>query len=138
MGDNQAFSLCDPSTAAADTDLNKCSLTHSSAGQRLNYNVNGAVKVFFGDDGTLWSLKQVSTANVSSTYDVTAGGNIKVGASLYLGSHPKAYILAIASPVEGMKVYDSDDHTEVTYRCPTGAANSCAWYQVEYGAALSR
>lgn len=134
MGDNQRFSLCDPSTAAADTDLNKCTLTHSSAG-RLIYNVGGAAKVFFGDDGTVWSATQVSTGNVNATYDVTAGGNVKVGASLYLGSHPKAYILAIASPVEGMKFYDSDDHAEVTYRCPT--TSTCGWFPVQYGTALS-
>lgn len=137
MGENQKISLCDPSTAASDADLNKCVLGHSSAG-RIIYTVNGQAVAFIGDDGTLWSMKQVSTGNVNATYDVTASGNVKVGASLYLGAHPKTYILAIASPVEGMKVYDSDDHAEVTYRCPTGAANSCAWFQVEYGTALSK
>ncbi|WP_281700929.1 hypothetical protein [Acetobacter malorum] len=50
----------------------------------------------------------------------------------------KAAILAIPNAVEGLTRYDTDDHAEVQYRCPTGAANSCAWFQIEYGTALSK
>lgn len=52
-----------------------------------------------------------------------------------LPSMTKADILAIPSPKEGQKVFDSDDHTEATYRCPT--TSTCGWFPVQYGTALS-
>ena len=60
---------------------------------------------------------------------------VHVGTSLYLGVMTKAAILALASPTEGQKVFDSDDHEEVTYRCPT--TTTCGWFPVQYGTALS-
>lgn len=124
MGDDQKFSICDPSTAASDADLNKCVLTHSSAGHRLNYNINGQVVLFWGDDGSLWGKG-----------NATFLGNVSVGSSLYLGVKSRAAILALPSPAEGQKVFDADDHGEVTYRCP--ATDSCGWYPAQYGAVLS-
>lgn len=124
MGDNQRLSVCDLPTAASDGDLNKCVLIHSSAGKRLNYNINGQVVLFWGDDGSLWAKG-----------NATVMGNLTVGSSLYLGVKSRAAILALPSPAEGQKVFDADDHAEVTYRCPS--AGSCGWYPVQYGAALS-
>lgn len=126
IGNNQNISLCDPSTAASDSDINNCILTHSSNGQRLNYNIGGRTVSYFGDNGNIWSSGTIIAGAISSTYDANINGNVHVGASLYLGSHPRSYIFAISSPIEGQKVFDSDDHVEVTYRCPT--SNTCGWY----------
>ncbi|WP_156473962.1 hypothetical protein [Acetobacter malorum] len=53
------------------------------------------------------------------------------------GNASKSQILSLVSPHEGDRYYDTSDHAEVTYRCPKGDTNSCAWFQAEYGAALS-
>lgn len=47
----------------------------------------------------------------------------------------KADIISISSPSEGQTVFDKDDHTDVTYRCPT--STTCGWFPVQYGTALS-
>ncbi|OAG75117.1 hypothetical protein Amal_03718 [Acetobacter malorum] len=61
--------------------------------------------------------------------------NSDFGAIQRKDSMSKSAILAISSPQEGRLIYDTDDHTEVQYRCPANA--SCGWFPVQYGAALS-
>lgn len=94
-----------------------------------------------------FSLGQFTDPDVGSTRDAkfgskgiaVAGGTktdtLKVTKNLYLGAMTKANILAITDHTEGQKVFDTDDHEEVTFRCPT--TSTCGWYPVQYGSALS-
>lgn len=52
-----------------------------------------------------------------------------------LGQASKSDILSATNVPEGTKIYDTDDHVEVTYRCPT--PSTCAWFPTQYGTALS-
>lgn len=92
---------------------------------------NGSVSL----NGPLSVSQLINGGAVTANYDISAGGNIKTGASLYLGKMTKSAILSLYAPTEGQKIYDTDDHTEVTYRCPT--SGTCGWFPVQYGAALS-
>ncbi|AOW47110.1 hypothetical protein A4S02_10445 [Acetobacter ascendens] len=67
--------------------------------------------------------------------EIDALGGILLKGIVQMYGMTKADILATTSPVEGMTVYDTDDHEEVTYRCPT--TTTCGWFPVQYGAALS-
>lgn len=100
------------------------------------WHVNGASQFYTLQNGE-WAEGYVASGNNLNIHSSQQVGSLTLVGSLYLGSMTKAAILAISSPVEGQTLYDTDDHAQVTYRCPTGAANSCAWFQVEYGAALS-
>lgn len=94
-----------------------------------------------GKNKHLWGLSTaygnhlVYSVNGSEIFSVLDAGDVKLTSTLYLGVKTKAAILALASPVEGQKVFDSDDHEEVTYRCPT--TSTCGWFPVQYGTALS-
>ncbi|MDF3626245.1 hypothetical protein [Brytella acorum] len=87
------------------------------------YEANGSVVMAIHDDG-----------NIVVPGTITAG-YLMLNGPVQLQSLPKATILGINTAQEGMKFYDSDDHVEVTYRCPT--ASTCAWFPTQYGIALS-
>lgn len=78
-------------------------------------------------------------ANVADGYTVVpisaTSSRVSLGTPLQMEKMTKAAILALTSPSEGDSVYDTDDHAEVTYRCPT--TSTCRWFPVQYGAALS-
>lgn len=105
----------------------------SSFNDTSSYNVN------------LWGFDSSQSAltlkhNGSTVFSVSTSGAVKantlsLSGSLYLVAMTKAQILALPTPTEGQKVFDSDDHEEVTYRCPT--SSTCGWFPVQYGTALS-
>lgn len=77
--------------------------------------------------------------SVSNGTDVIGGiktDALSVSGSFYLGVMTKTNIFALNSPVEGQKVFDTTDHEELTYRCPS--ATACGWFPVLYGAALTQ
>lgn len=123
------------------TAHNQLYLTYSSADKALEF-VSGGNSVLRADtSGNLSINGTMSVPVLSSQYgistgygDISAGGNLKTAKSLYLGVMSKSAILALSSPVEGQKVFDSDDHGEVTYRCPN--ATNCGWYPVQYDGRL--
>ena len=85
--------------------------------------------------GTVVQVGGVPRLTISDDGDVTTYGSIHAGYAVYLKSLSKAQVLAISNPSEGEKVYDYDDHVEVTYRCPT--TTTCGWFPTQYGTALS-
>lgn len=87
-------------------------LGYDSNSAALTYKVGGVNFMSVNEDGSLTTLKGIRLAQRS-----------------------KADILAQTNPVEGMTAYDTDDHAQVTYRCPT--TTTCGWFPVQYGAALS-
>lgn len=88
-------------------------------GSNLQYNVGGIDKFTISDSGI-----------------ISSWGGLSSGGPITLKGMSKTQILAISTATEGMKLYDYDDHTEVTYRCPT--TKTCGWFPVQYGAALSK
>lgn len=94
---------------------------------------------FFSGGNSGASARLLSNNGVFSILyaPVEVAQSLKVGGTIQMAQMTKAAITALPTPSEGMTAYDTDDHVQVTYRCPTGAANSCAWFQTEYGAALS-
>lgn len=97
-------------------------------GYLVNNGETGVPYIF--ENGT-W--RPIITADPS--FNVSLAGILTAQKGIVLSGMTKAAILAIVSPIEGLTVYDSDDHTEVTYRCPT--TTTCGWFPVQYGTALS-
>lgn len=65
------------------------------------------------------------SGNIGTTGYITGNNGI------LLPNMTKSAVLALPSPREGQKVYDTDDHVEITYRCPT--TTTCAWFPTQYG-----
>lgn len=131
----------------------------------LNYKVGGSTKFYVSDNGPAFvdglrffshedsvlssptdfvlshSPKDGSTQGAQISIQWTSPqahlviDNIDFGAIRASRNMTKANILAINNAAEGETVYDTDDHTEVQYRCPT--ASTCGWFPLQYGAALS-
>ncbi|WP_429956141.1 hypothetical protein ACQW08_04790 [Gluconobacter japonicus] len=95
----------------------------------LVYSVGGLSGLSVHDDGTV-----IVPGALQVSGSITSG-SLALKGTVQLQSLPKATILGIDTAKEGMKLYDSDDHVEVTYRCPSGS--SCAWFPAQYGTALS-
>lgn len=88
--------------------------------------------------GFAWFNTNVSewaSGTRTSIMSLGSGGLLQTSGGIKLVNMTKAQILNYLVPSEGVKLYDSDDHEEVTYRCPT--TSTCAWYPTTYGAALS-
>ena len=102
-----------------------------------NLLTGGSLKISAGASLALgYGAGKTPTYFTPDQYGNTAiSGSIKIDGSITLGRFTKAGVLGYPNPVEGMKLYDTDDHVEVTYRCPTGA--SCGWFPTQYGSALS-
>lgn len=120
MAPGQAFSLCDSPSATSDSDINQCVLSYGSFYGQLTYAAYGKQIFVAGNDGLFY---------VPNTLQ---GGTVVALGSLYLGKMSKSEILAIKSPSEGQKVFNTDDHTEEVYRCPT--TTTCGWYAPQYSA----
>lgn len=131
----------------------------------LDYKVGGSVKLQIPDNGpvSMQSFRFLAdqTALINSTkdmvlsHDPTDGTTANAQISLRFSSPQthlwidsvdfgairasqnltKTQILAITNATEGLTEYDTDDHTEVQYRCPT--TTTCGWFPVQYGTALS-
>ena len=99
------------------------------------WRVNGAAAYYTLQNGE-WAAGYITNGSNVNIHSDSQRSNLWVDGSIYLKPMAKAAILSLPSPTEGQTAYDSDDHAQVTYRCPTGEPNSCAWFQVEYGAAL--
>lgn len=119
MAPDTIFSLCDSRTATSDSDINQCTLSYASFYGEFVYTSHGKQIFIAGNDGTFNVPGNIIT------------GDAHINSSLYLGVMSKASILALSSPKEGQKVFDSDDHEELTYVCPSGT--NCGWYPVQYG-----
>lgn len=92
--------------------------------------VNGRKMNFYSSGQGHWKSDDVGDwirMNMSGTSRST---NMSINGSLYLGQMSRSAIMAIASPVEGQKVFDTDDHVEVVYRCIT--SSTCAWSYTQY------
>ncbi|MCP1236531.1 hypothetical protein NKW55_07900 [Gluconobacter kondonii] len=90
-----------------------------------------------GDQGFPYVFEDGSWLRVlttDATENLTVSGSVSGNAGILLANMTKSAILALASPREGLKLYDTDDHVEVTYRCPSGSP--CAWFPTQYGTAL--
>ena len=72
--------------------------------------------------------------NTIPALEIQSNNHVLLHDVIQLAAMKKEKILAIPNPAEGMKAYDSDNHEEVTYRCPAGSA--CGWYPTQYGTML--
>ncbi|GBR58065.1 hypothetical protein AA18889_1456 [Acetobacter senegalensis DSM 18889] len=79
--------------------------------------------------------RQNGHPNVTPALEIQNNNHVVFHSVAQLAAMTRSAVLALASPQEGQKVYDTDDHVEVTYRCPASA--SCAWFPTLYGTALS-
>lgn len=147
-----AGSYVDLSGNASGSNNNARLLGYDPPESSLVYKLNGNT-VFSINDGGIHTSEELygsggtySDPALGTSYDVKFGGlgiassvvdthKLLLSGPAYLNIMSKAAILALPSPVEGEKVYDGDDHAEVTYRCPT--TTTCGWFPVQYGAALS-
>ncbi|MFT8308508.1 hypothetical protein [Acetobacter malorum] len=147
-----AGSYVDLSGNASGSNNNVRLLGYDPSEGSLVYKINGNTVFSINNVGLHTSEEtygisgSYSDPAVGKTYDVKFGGlgiassvvdthKLLLSGPAYLNIMSKPAILALPSPVEGQKVYDGDDHAEVTYRCPT--SSTCGWFPVQYGAALS-
>lgn len=99
------------------------------------WTIDGAQKYTLdNNDVALFMVTKEGKYTVLINTSSTKSNNTKSVDGAVLPSKTKKQIFAISDPIEGMSYYNSDDHAQVTYRCPTRL--SCAWYPVQYGAAL--
>lgn len=66
---------------------------------------------------------------------IISSKSLQLAGAFQTSKKTKTQILAMTEMQEGWTLYDTDDHAEVTYRCPT--ASTCGWFPLQYGAALS-
>jgi len=118
------------------TDMEIGSLTASS-NSVLDFHTSGVNNDYDARlSFTGGSRTQPGQGNVElSSARFTVDGSLLAKGVFQLAVKTKAEILAITSPDEGMKVFDADDHVEVTYRCPT--STTCGWFPTQYGNPLS-
>ncbi|MGX7346315.1 hypothetical protein ACWM9A_10525 [Acetobacter pasteurianus] len=91
---------------------NQHRIGYSTPEDSFVYLVGSSVFAEFKADGTIWSLKGVRLAQRS-----------------------RADILATVNPVEGLTAFSTDDHAQLTYRCPidpTTGDSKCGWYAPQY------
>lgn len=139
------------SGAVLDTTLTKFGDTAASirigADQKIDLSGNGSLsgrnKHYLTYENATKSLSYYGgnqhpspLISVNDAGDMKVSGGLSVEGPLHLAYKTKAQILAMTGMQEGWSFYDIDDHAQVTYRCPT--LSSCAWYPVQYTAALKR
>lgn len=107
--------------------------TESTSGSQTSM-FQGADKYLHTLNGAGIKTQGLIASGTTKLADVSTG-SIVVNGTVQLTRMSKAAILGLTAAKEGMKVYDIDDHAEVTYRCPT--TKTCRWFPTQYGKALS-
>ncbi|GFE93056.1 hypothetical protein DmAi_11150 [Acetobacter persici] len=107
-------------------------------GSNLWNNGNNDTDILGGEGGLMLGVIKTQNGhpNPSPALEIQNNNHVVLHDTIQLAVMSKAQILARTNNIEGQKIYDIDDHAEVTYRCPH--PNSCSWFPVMYGAALRK
>ncbi|MCP1237956.1 hypothetical protein NKW55_15550 [Gluconobacter kondonii] len=118
------------------------STAYSFAGMTFGSNLwndgNNDTDILGGEGGLMLGVVkwQDGHPNTTPALEIQSNNHVIFHDVAQLATMTRSAVLALASPQEGQKVYDTDDHVEVTYRCPT--TTTCAWFPTQYGMALNR